>query len=145
MRPLEEYEGRVAADERMEIEPQLVEAILDQVRVGNVQLGQTGAGVIDGASARESRIEAPYLQLVLTRLWDEESAAGSRVLRLETLERLGGAERIVPAHLDTAMAELSPAERDVRGAHLSFPRHPVRDEDRPPRLRPRRLRPSYSG
>jgi len=120
VRPLEEYEDRVAGDERMQIEPQLVEAVLDQVRVGNVQLGQAGAGVIDGGSARESRIEAPFLQLVLTRLWEEESAAGSRVLRLETLDRLGGAARIVPAHLDAAMAKLSGPERDVAARVLHF-------------------------
>ncbi len=120
MQPLKEYERRLASGEHMEIEPQLVEAILDQVRVGNVQLGQTGAGVIDGANAGESRIEAPYLQLVLTRLWDEENAAGSHVLRVETLDRLGGAERIVPAHLETAMAELSPAERNLSARIFRF-------------------------
>ncbi len=120
VRPIEEYENRVAGDERMQIEPQLVEAVLDQVRVGNIELSQTGAGVIDGASARESRIEAPFLQLVLTRLWEEESAAGSRVLRLETLDRLGGAARIVPAHLDAAMARLSRPERDVAARVLHF-------------------------
>jgi hypothetical protein len=56
----------------------------------------------------------------MTRLWEEESAAGSRVLRLETLDRLGGAERIVPAHLDAAMAELSPPERDVAARVFHF-------------------------
>jgi hypothetical protein len=113
VRPLQEYQARVAEDERVQIEPQLVEAVLDQVRVGSVELGQTGAGVIDGARARGSQIEAPYLQLVLTRLWDEESAAASRVLRLETLDRLGGAERIVPEHLDTALAKLSRTDSDL--------------------------------
>jgi hypothetical protein len=120
VRPLEEHKDRAAGDERMQIEPQLVEAVLDQVRVGNVELGQAGAGMIASASARESRIEAPYLQLVLTRLWEEESAAGSRVLRLETLDRLGGAARIVPAHLDAAMARLSGPERDVAARVLHF-------------------------
>jgi len=76
--------------------------------------------VIEGTSARESRIEAPYLQLVLTRLWDEENAVGSHVLRVETLDRLGGAERIVPAHLETAMAELSPAERKLSARIFHF-------------------------
>ncbi len=117
--PLEEHNRRVADDEHMQIEPHLVEAVLDQVRVGNVQLGQTGAGVIDAAIG-ESRIEAPFLQLVLARLWEEESAAGSRVLRQDTLDRLGGAERIVPAHLDAAMAELSPPERDVAARVFRF-------------------------
>jgi hypothetical protein len=118
--PLEEYGRRVAENERVEIEPQLVEAVLDQVRVGHVELGQTGAGVIDGPSARESRIEAPYLQLVLTRLWEDESAVGSRLLRLKTLDRLGGAERIVPAHLDAAMATLSPEERNFAARVFRF-------------------------
>ena len=120
VRPLEEYDHRLANGEHVAIEPQLVEAVLDQVRVGNVQLGQTGAGVIDADGARESRIEAPYLQLVLTRLWAEESAVGSHVLRLETLDRLGGAERIVPAHLEAAMAGLSPGERDLAARIFRF-------------------------
>jgi hypothetical protein len=120
VRPLEEYNGRAAAGERMEIDPDLVEAVLDQVRVGNVELGQTGAGVIDGADAGEWRIEAPFLQLVLTRLWDEESADGSRLLRLETLDRLGGAKQIVPAHLDAAMAKLPLPERDVAARVFHF-------------------------
>jgi hypothetical protein len=110
VRPLEEYQRRVPGDQRVEIEPQLVEAVLDLVQVGNVGLGPTGAGVIDGI--REPRIEAPFLQLVLTRLW-EESTAGSRVLRLERLDHLGGAQRIFQAHLDTAMAKLQPRKRDV--------------------------------
>jgi hypothetical protein len=42
------------------------------------------------------------------------------VLRLETLDRLGGAERIVPAHLETAMAELSPAERNLSARIFRF-------------------------
>ena len=57
---------------------------------------------------RGSGVEAPYLQLVLTRLWDEERRAGSHCLRLQTLERLGGADRIVRTHLDTALEALSP-------------------------------------
>ena len=120
VRPLEEYERQVPESKRVEIEPQLIEAVLGQVRAGNVQLGQTGAGVIDGASARDSRIEAPFLQLVLTRLWEEESTVGSRVLRFETLDRLGGAERIVPAHLDAAMAQLLRPERDLAARVFRF-------------------------
>lgn len=120
MRPLEEYEHRLATGEPVTIEPRLVDAVLDQVRVGNVQFGQAGAGVINADGARESRIEAPYLQLVLTRLWEEESAAGSRVLRVETLNRLGGAERIVPAHLEAAVGRLSAQERDIAARVFRF-------------------------
>ena len=51
------------------------------------------------------RIEAPYLQLVMTRLWNEEAVAGSSTMRLETLSRLGRAENIVKTHLDTVMGK----------------------------------------
>ncbi len=121
VRPIEEYRHLAAEGAPTAIEPELVEAVLDQVRVGNVQLGDAGTGVID--DTRESpggAIEAPYLQLVLIRLWEEESAAGSHVLRLETLERLGGAERIIPAHLESAMARLPRQQRNLAARVLRF-------------------------
>src|ERR687883_515761 len=62
--------------------------------------------------AAGGRIETPYLQLVMQRLWEEERADGSRTLRLATLERLGGAERIVAEHLERALGTLGPDERD---------------------------------
>ncbi len=60
-----------------------------------------------------TRSRQPYLQLVMTRLWDEEMRAGSHVLRLATLNRLGGAEQIVRTHLDATMSALSADEQDV--------------------------------
>ena len=107
--PLERWNRVVAgAGEKVEIEPPLVEAVLEQVTAGKVSLGDT-------AARPENRrgIEAPYLQLVLTRLWDEERRSGSRVLRLQTLERLGGADRIVRTHLDTALGALPSPDQDV--------------------------------
>ena len=62
---------------------------------------------------RGVRIEAPYLQLVLQRVWEEERAAGSDTLRLETFERLGGAQHIVEEHLEGALAELTTEQKDV--------------------------------
>jgi WD40 repeat protein len=109
-------EGAVAA------EPELVDAILDQVGVGRVDLGQSGRGGVDDEDA--DRIEAPYLQLVLERLWEVERSRGSRRLRLATLTELGGAVHIVEDHLERAMAELSPDEKDAAAAiynHLVTP------------------------
>jgi WD40 repeat protein len=94
----------------MRIEPQLVEEVLDQVSTGRIEQSITGVGAVEG-TARVSRIETPYLQLVLQRLWEVERAQGSEVMRLETFEALGGAERIVQDHLERAMRGLSPAER----------------------------------
>ncbi len=112
------------ADHAVTAEPALVERVLDEVEVGRVALANAGAGILDGTDPAGSvggrQIEAPYLQLVLVRLWDEERRAGSRRLRLETLERLGGAERIVRTHLDVALAGLSTDEQDVAAALFRF-------------------------
>jgi hypothetical protein len=51
--------------------------------------------------------------MVLTCLWDEEMCARSRVLRSETLVRLGSAKQIVRTHLDQVLENLSEDEREV--------------------------------
>jgi roadblock/LC7 domain-containing protein len=119
--PLERW-NRVVSNPTDEIaaEPELVEAVLDQLTSARVSLATLGAAAAVGAG---SGIEAAYLQLVLTRLWDEETRAepeGPRLLRLSTLERLGGAERIVRSHLDSTMGRLSPADRDVAAAIFHY-------------------------
>ena len=48
----------------------LVEAVLDQTGVGRVALGGVALGGV--AAADPDRIEAPYLQLVMQRLWEAE-------------------------------------------------------------------------
>jgi WD40 repeat protein len=125
-RPIAEYNRLQTEGQTVSIEPELVEAVLDQIKTGQVRLGEAGRGMIEGAVSRsdEGRIETPYLQLVMTRLWDEEippaplrengERSGVRgVLRLSTLRRLGGAEHIVRTHLDTTMSALPPDERDA--------------------------------
>ena len=122
-RPLERYNALLPEDaQRVSIEPGLVDAVLDQVRTGKVSLGETGRGLAEEVSGRggiERRIETPYLQLVMTRLWKEERGDNqdgqmrSPVLRLKTLNDLGGAERITHSHLDGIMAALSPTEQDT--------------------------------
>jgi WD40 repeat protein len=95
--------------ESVEVEPELVDAVIDEVA---------------GVGERGGRIEAPYLQLVLERLWDEERAGGSAALRLSTLRSLGGAETIVREHLERALDVLDPGEKDVAASmfdHLVTP------------------------
>jgi WD40 repeat protein len=117
--PIGRYNELVAPDERVEIEAELEDAILDEVTAGRVELSVAGRGVAVGG-ADENRIEAPYLQLVLSRLWDVEAERGSPVLRLATLRELGGAEHIVQDHLERAMAELSPREKGAAAAMYNF-------------------------
>lgn len=113
-RPIAQY-NRSQDGVQIRIEPALVEAVLDQVQTGQVVSFQVGRGATAAGDAERAvaRIETPYLQLVLSRLWIEEIRDGSPILRLETLDRLGGAERIVRTHLDEALTHLSEDEQGV--------------------------------
>jgi WD40 repeat protein len=121
--PISEYNRLCPPERAVEVEPALVDAVVREVAAGRVDLGRSGRGGVDG-EVDEGRIEAPYLQLVLERLWEEETSRDSRVLRLETLRELGGAARIVQDHLERAMSELSSDEKDAAAAmynHLVTP------------------------
>jgi WD40 repeat protein len=113
---------RAASDpeDAVTAEPALVERVLDEVEVGRLAFASAGAGTLDGGRPGTGGIETPYLQLVLVRLWEEERGAGSDTLRLATLERLGGAERIVRTHLDHALAGLSADEQATAAAIFRF-------------------------
>jgi WD40 repeat protein len=68
--------------------------------------------VLDQA-ATENGIEAPYLQLVLERLWERERALDSRELRLATFRELGGARAVVREHVQGALDRLPLAEQEA--------------------------------
>lgn len=74
--PINQY-NRMGAPKgpQVDIEPELVEAILQQVQTGEFAVGEVGRGVVQAeadASTTEGQIETPYLQLVMTRLWNKE-------------------------------------------------------------------------
>jgi WD40 repeat protein len=68
--------------------------------------------VLDEAST-EAGVEAPYLQLVLERLWERERESGSRELRLETLRAIGGARAVVREHVQGALDALPLAQQEA--------------------------------
>ena len=110
VRPLErwsELEG-----EQVVAEDVLVERVLDGVGAGRIELGPGGLGVAEGNGGARG-IEAPYLQLVMQRMWEVERASGSSTLRASTLEALGGAGQVVADHLERAIEALSPAQRAI--------------------------------
>ncbi len=113
--PLQLYNDRLpSAAPRVTIEPALVEELLSQVQAGRVRLRQAGTGAVrfgSGIIDAKARVEAPYLQMVMMRLWREDVARGSQVLRLATLQALGGAEKILRTHLDVVMAQLPEPEQ----------------------------------
>jgi WD40 repeat protein len=116
VKPIEHFNQLHAQEQPIEIEPQLVEAVLDQVRTGEGLVGESAKAPVEpgnGARARREEIETPYLQLVMSNLWSHEREHGSRVLRLATLQQLGGAREIIRAHLDGALAALGEAEYDT--------------------------------
>lgn len=111
VRPLDRFAELTG--QRFTAEPDLVDALLEQVGEGD-------------------RVETPFLQLVLERVWAEERRAGSDVLRLETLAELGGAAAIVRAHVQGSLESLPREHEDAvarivrqlvtpSGAKLSHP------------------------
>jgi WD40 repeat protein len=110
VRPAERYTELTGV--AVSVEPALADRVLDEVGAGQIEPALGGLGAVD-AGDTGARIEAPYLQLVMQRIWDEERASGSNDLRAETLDRLGGAQHIVEEHLEGAMAELSTEQKDV--------------------------------
>lgn len=113
-KPLAAYNDLLEKEEtEVTIEDGLVNTIIDQVRSGYVSLAPSaGAGQTHELEG-DSTIETPFLQLVLTRLWDQELGNASRSLRQETLLKLGGAREIVRTHLDDVMQRLEPLEQKL--------------------------------
>jgi hypothetical protein len=114
---------------KYEIEPALVDEVLEQVKIGRVEkeIEQSVAGAAaaavppPAAASAETRVETPYLQLVMKRIWREEVNVGSNGLRLETLTRkLGGARNIVQTHLNEVMDSLTDEERRVAAKCFEF-------------------------
>jgi pSer/pThr/pTyr-binding forkhead associated (FHA) protein len=101
------------------IKEDLVEEVLNQLQALALAeddlpiVGKQGVSA-DNESVGDTRIQTPYLQLVMMRLWDEEMQDHSSILRLATFtNRLQGAEKIVSTHLIKAMNILSPAEQEA--------------------------------
>jgi WD40 repeat protein len=116
VKPIEHFNQLHAEEPPIEIEPQLVEAVLDQVRSDELHDDDSAPGPVepgDGARAHREEIVTPYLQLVMSSLWAHERQQGSHVLRLATLTELGGAREVMRTHLDGALGALSKEEYDT--------------------------------
>jgi len=112
-KPIEQYNRLYAKDgQQIKIGPGLVDAVLKEVDSVGEEGRSFGMGETRQAPT-DMRIEPPYLQVVMTRLWEEEMRANSLVLRQETLDDLGGAKRIFQTHLDSSMDALSLSEQHV--------------------------------
>ncbi len=103
--------------ETVDIEPALVDAVLDQVpaqmQSDSPEPGASGSDRNGHGSDESARIATPLLQLVMETIWNQERAEGSWVMRLVTLEKLEGVERIVDIHLAKALSKLTEEERQI--------------------------------
>lgn len=105
---------------RVTIDPPLIAAVLDQVRTDNVSRDLAAAAPVPWApNTSVAYIDAPYMQLVMSRLWEEESKRWVKekkpenTLRLDALKTLGTTQNVVQQHLDNIMRTFSSRERKV--------------------------------
>jgi WD40 repeat protein len=115
--PVERFAALAPGEQTLAVEPELVDAVLAGVSTGALLGARRGRGS-SGSADGQARVETPYLQLVMQRVWEVERAGASDVLRWTTLERLGGPSRIVEEHLARALDTLTPEQQAL--AALAF-------------------------
>lgn len=124
LKPLEVYNSQFPNDPAVSVEGALVEELIREIRVEKLVIGPIGRGGLEVEESPDEssvRIEAPFLQLVLTRLWEEEiQRRGASELRLSALHDLGGAGHIIRTHMDEAMNNLSAEEQETAGSIFRY-------------------------
>jgi hypothetical protein len=143
--PLETYNELCVpkGEEPYSIEDELVVEILKQIKAkpkltprtdenqsaNNLSLNDRSEPASEATSATAAQlepelenlfVETPYLQLVMTRLWEKEREEGSRVLRLDTLKRLEGLQNIIQVYLGEALNQLSLAQRRIAARSFDY-------------------------
>lgn len=125
VKPIEHFNELHPDDQPIMIEPELIEAVLTGVSVEDADgaeqpapMGDDGTG--NGARGATDEIEVPYLQLVMSTLWERERERGSRVLRFSTLKELGGAREMIRRHLDGELDALSTEDYDIALAVFGY-------------------------
>lgn len=104
-KPVEEYNRRSGT--QIAIADDLVRDVLAEIKTGKLFLGAAGRGYqpIAELAPEEAGFEAPFLQLVMTRLW--EHSADKNCLDKTALTDLKGVGEIVRTHLNDKMKDLS--------------------------------------
>jgi WD40 repeat protein len=120
--PLRRYNDLTNPDNPMEIEPELVNMVIAQSRADRdrVGAGHDSERADIKAAGGGSGIEAPFLQLVMTRIWSEERARHSTKLHAQTLTDLGGAKAIVRDHVEVVLDHLAPADQELAAAAFQY-------------------------
>jgi formylglycine-generating enzyme required for sulfatase activity len=89
------------------VEDALVATLIRQLKQADTEFSRGRS-----MPGEERRIELPYLQLALTKLWTAEGGASATAFSESTLvDRLGGVGRIVRDHVNGVMGALSAGEQ----------------------------------
>lgn len=113
------------SNQAIKIEPALIEEVLKQTQTERFRWGEPAQGKLSendspSKSQLEMSIETPVLQLVMTRLWQEELKAHSHWLSSKTFDdfddpknKLTSAEKIANDYLDVKLNRLSLIRREI--------------------------------
>ena len=107
--PVRVYNERLDADApRVEIQPDLIDAVIEQVRADQMNTAaSSGEGSVKNTHSAEE-VETAYLQLVMERLWRERTTVNSHlVIQRAVLDMLGGAKAIAKRHFDEHLQRLA--------------------------------------
>jgi hypothetical protein len=117
--PVEEY-GRRAPGTAAEVQEELVVEVIAQLSAAETRDPRGGATHDAPEGPRGQSIKAPYLQLVMVRLWNEEARRGSHVLTVKTLNALGSVRKIIDTHMNGVMRRLSWRQRRLASRVFFF-------------------------
>jgi hypothetical protein len=101
--PIQKYNEEYRKE--IEFKDDLVEAVIDQLRESASRPASQGIGTAP------AEIELPYLQLTLTKLWDKAGGPKATALSIDTLEDLGGVQKIARDHVEKILGGLEPKEK----------------------------------
>jgi WD40 repeat protein len=119
--PIAEWNRRLPeSEEPYEIKDDLVTGVVDAAALGRLALAETPEATPREAQTGLDAVEAPFLQLVMDRLWRATIDAGEHALTMQRLHDLGGAQRIVETHLLGALGALSSEEQAIAAAAFRF-------------------------
>jgi WD40 repeat protein len=109
----------VNGGEPYEIEPVLVYSVIDAAAASAGLAAPSGPETAAQGGAG-NRVEAPFLQLVLERIWRAAVADGAHALTVTRLAALGGPGQIVESHLADALGRLTRDEQNVASDCFTF-------------------------
>src|SRR5215218_5882788 len=119
--PIGEWNRRRPNDAaQYSIDAELIDAVVEAAASGRLGLGEQVDGAPVDAAGVETGVEAPFLQLVMDRLWTATVEDGKTALTLDRLRELGGAEQIVQSHLVDALGALNDEEQAIAAELFRF-------------------------